>query len=255
MQLHLPVELAQGYKSPAQRARVVTEAWAAANLFCPNCDSPRLQTSPANTPAVDFVCKRCEAAFQLKGQSKPFGQRILDAAHAAMLRAIHENRTPNLWALHYDPFAWRVQNLLLIPAYAFSASAIEKRKPLSHSARRAGWVGCNIVLSLIPEDARIRVVAGGVPSSPGRVRREYRRLAPLAKLDAEARGWTLDVLNAVRSLGKEYFTLSEVYAFDTHLSRLHPANRHVRPKIRQQLQILRDMGIVDFLGGGDYRLR
>ena len=31
-------------------------------------------------------------------------------------------------------------------------------------------------------------------------------------------------------------------------------NRHVRPKIRQQLQVLRDLGLLDFLGGGSYRL-
>jgi hypothetical protein len=27
----------------------------------------------------------------------------------------------------------------------------------------------------------------------------------------------------------------------------------VRPKIRQQLQVLRDMGFLEFLGGGRYR--
>ena len=44
------------------------------------------------------------------------------------------------------------------------------------------------------------------------------------------------------------------YALEDNLSRLHPANRHVRDKIRQQLQILRDLGLLEFLGGG-YRLR
>jgi type II restriction enzyme len=38
------------------------------------------------------------------------------------------------------------------------------------------------------------------------------------------------------------------------LAKLHPANRNIRPKIRQQLQVLRDMGLVEFLGGGEYRL-
>jgi len=33
------------------------------------------------------------------------------------------------------------------------------------------------------------------------------------------------------------------------------ANRHVRAKIRQQLQILRDLGSLHFLGRGRYRLR
>ncbi|MGD0489035.1 MAG: hypothetical protein ABSB94_17815 [Syntrophorhabdales bacterium] len=31
-----------------------------------------------------------------------------------------------------------------------------------------------------------------------------------------------------------------------------PPSRNIRAKIRQQLQILRDMGIITFLGGGDY---
>ena len=30
--------------------------------------------------------------------------------------------------------------------------------------------------------------------------------------------------------------------------------RHVRPKIRQQLQVLRDLGLLTFLGDGRYRL-
>jgi len=31
--------------------------------------------------------------------------------------------------------------------------------------------------------------------------------------------------------------------------------RHIRDKIRQQLQVLRDMGFVEFLGAGKYRTR
>ncbi len=32
-----------------------------------------------------------------------------------------------------------------------------ERKPLSPTARRAGWVGCNIVLQQLPEDGRLDV--------------------------------------------------------------------------------------------------
>jgi len=31
-------------------------------------------------------------------------------------------------------------------------------------------------------------------------------------------------------------------------------NHNIRPKIRQQLQILRDLGFLEFLGDGSYRL-
>jgi type II restriction enzyme len=46
-----------------------------------------------------------------------------------------------------------------------------------------------------------------------------------------------------------------VYAHAEALAKLHPANRHVRDKIRQQLQELRDLELVEFLGRGEYRLR
>ena len=32
------------------------------------------------------------------------------------------------------------------------------------------------------------------------------------------------------------------------------ANRNIQPKIRQQLQVLRDLGLLEFLGVGEYRL-
>jgi len=50
------------------------------------------------------------------------------------------------------------------------------------------------------------------------------------------------------------FTLADVYAHAGALAKLHPNNRHVQPKIRQQLQELRDMGLVEFLAGGSYHL-
>jgi type II restriction enzyme len=119
-----------------------------------------------------------------------------------MVCAIQENRTPNLYVLHYDPSRWRVQNLILIPNFAFPLSAIEKRNPLRSTARRAGWVGCNIVLDEIPPDAKIPIIIEGVALQQNQAREKYARIRPLAKLDVKQRGWTLDVLNIVRSLGK-----------------------------------------------------
>jgi hypothetical protein len=50
------------------------------------------------------------------------------------------------------------------------------------------------------------------------------------------------------------FTNEDVYAFDRELEKLHPDNRHVRDKIRQQLQVLRDAGLLLHLGSGVWRL-
>lgn len=254
MDLHLPRTGLDRYKSASQRARVGTESWAAVNLFCPCCDSPRLSPLPRNAAAVDFSCPGCGSPFQLKSQSKAFGSRIVDAAYSQMKRAILEDRTPNLYLLHYDLAAWAVRTVILIPHFAFALSVLERRPPLAPTARRAGWIGCNIVLEKIPEDARIPVVSDDRPRTPREVRGAYERLRPLARLNVEARGWTLDVLNVARSLNRKEFSLRDVYAHEERLAKLHPKNLHVRDKIRQQLQILRDMGILDFLGRGDYRL-
>jgi len=68
-------------------------------------------------------------------------------------------------------------------------------------------------------------------------------------------GWVLDVLNCVEHIGQAEFTLDDVYKFENYLSELHPENNHVKPKIRQQLQVLRDAGILEFRGRGEYRLK
>jgi type II restriction enzyme len=252
MLLELPVVLAAAYRSPSQRARIITEAWGRHNLYCARCDSPRLEPSKANTRVVDFACPNCAAAFQLKSQSRPFSNRITDAAYEPMRRAVEESAAPHFLALHYDPRLWRVVDLTLFPAFALTTSCLERRKPLSLTARRAGWVGCNILLFNIPEDARIAVVSNGRPESPASVRARFRRLRSLEGIEHESRGWVLDVLNVVRSLPEPRFRLAEVYDRAEDLRTLHPANLHIHEKIRQQLQRLRDMGFVEFLGGGMY---
>jgi len=250
----LPTVGLDRYKSASQRARVGTESWGAANFFCPACESPRLDVAPRNTVAVDYFCPACKSPFQLKSQSKPLGSRIVDAAYSEMKRAILEDRTPNLFVLHYDLETWAVRTILLVPHFAFALSAVERRRPLAPTARRAGWVGCNILLDKIPARARISVVSDGTPQTSQQVRASYNRLRPLEKLQVEKRGWTLDVLQVVQSLGKLEFTLADIYAYAEALTKLHPQNLHVRDKIRQQLQVLRDTGFLEFRGGGIYRL-
>ena len=254
MDLRLPISGLDRYKSASQRARVGTESWGEENFFCPACQSPHLKSAPQGTAAIDYMCPNCRSPFQLKSQSRAFGSRIVDAAYSEMRRAILGDQTPNLYILHYDLAAWSVRTLILIPWFAFALSAIERRKPLSATARRAGWVGCNIVLDRIPAAAQIPVIQEGRLWSRGAVRDAYRRLRPLEKLRVEGRGWTLDVLQVVESLNKEEFLLSEMYAHAGELSKLHPQNAHVNDKIRQQLQVLRDLGRVKFLGGGRYRV-
>jgi type II restriction enzyme len=73
--------------------------------------------------------------------------------------------------------------------------------------------------------------------------------------EQQARGWLIEVMKCVEAIGKRDFQIEDVYAFEDRLSRLYPGNRNVKPKIRQQLQFLRDRGYLDFVSRGYYRLR
>ena len=242
------------YKAAPQMARAVSEAWCAREVYCPACESDCLTQTKANTKAIDFTCPDCEQTFQLKSMRTLNPKKVPDAGYDAMVAAIRSDRAPNLFVLQYSS-SWLVENLLLIPRAFFTESVIEKRKPLGPKARRAGWVGCNILLSEIPIDGKIEMVSAGCPLSERLVRDEFSRVRKLADLPPQLRGWTVDVLNAIRRLGTVNFSLKQLYAFDQELQALHPKNQNVRPKIRQQLQVLRDLGLIEFSGPGNYTLR
>ena len=253
MILNLSTKPAEGYKSASQKARVITEAWTLANMYCPACTSSNLDKTRPGTEAVDFFCSRCDSEFQLKAMARPIGRKVVDAAYDAMIRAILQDRLPHFLFLSYNNIRLMVNDLLLIPNFCLSMSAIERRNPLRATARRAGWVGCNIVLDLVPPEGRIKIINSGNIIHRESVRKDFSNIEPLADFSFKKRGWTLDVLTVLRSLSKREFTINEAYSFEKVLSQRHPENRHIKDKIRQQLQILRDLEYIEFVGRGHYR--
>ena len=157
--------------------------------------------------------------------------------------------------MNYDLQSLAVVNLFIVPKHFFVRDIIQERKPLAATARRAGWIGSNILLSQIPESGKIHIVKGGVIQPKDAVLSEWQRTLFLRDQSLENRGWLLDVMKCVEALGKRDFTLDEVYAFEERLAKLYPGNQNVRPKIRQQLQFLRDRGFIEFVSRGNYRLR
>jgi phosphatidylserine/phosphatidylglycerophosphate/cardiolipin synthase-like enzyme len=65
--------------------------------------------------------------------------------------------------------------------------------------------------------------------------------------------WKKDVFVCLTKIHSDIFSLEDAYAWETRLSRRHPGNRNVRAKIRQQLQYLRDIGLVEFVRPGKYK--
>lgn len=254
MNLTMPYSLADAYKSPSQQARVVTEAWASREMYCPDCLAPALEPTAVNCRATDYICPACSSPFQLKSSKSGIGIRVPDGSYQSMIAAIREDRTPNLLLLSYQHTTWNVLDLLIIPHFAFSENAIIPRKPLALTARRAGWIGCNIDLSQITPEARISMIANGKVVPSASVGQRFAKLKPLSLLRGSERGWTLALLNAIQTAGWTEFTTHEAYSFEIQLQTIFPSNRHVRQKIRQQLQVLRDLGLLTHVNRGCWKV-
>lgn len=253
MNLKFNINLANSYKSFSQIARVLTENWVKENSYCPNCGRDNINDYPNNQPVADFFCEVCGEDFELKSKDGRLGKKINDGAYAAMIARITSVANPNFFFLTYSRRDWRVNDFLIIPKHFFQPDIIEKRKPLSPNARRAGWTGCNIDLRKIPELGRIFLVENSIVADKKSILETWNKTISLREKSIEAKGWTLDVLKCVDRIEPDDFTLNEVYKFEIELQAKHPENNFVKDKIRQQLQVLRDMNIIEFVSGGRYR--
>lgn len=244
MDLRLPTHFAEGYKSPSQIVRRVSEPWVADNLYCCVCTSDRLNPEATNARVSDFLCPECVERYQLKSHKGRLGRSILGSDYRTLMNEVLGNRSPNFFLLSYKLPDWLVRNLLVIPRFAISPRVVIERKPLTETARRKRWTGYILNVALVPDSAKIPLIIDGSEVPRAQVREHFARIARIQTLPPEQRGWTLDVLRCVESLPRATFTLDEIYAFEPDLKALYPENHHVRDKIRQQLQILRDRGLL-----------
>ena len=150
------------YTSGSQRARIVTERWVSQWMFCPNCGNPQLCQLPNNAPVADFFCPSCSDQYEVKSQKKAFGAKVADGAYYTKCERLNSATNPNLLLLNYDLAAASVKDVCVVPKHFFVPDIIERRKPLAATARRAGWVGSNILLGLVPDAGRNLHCAGWV---------------------------------------------------------------------------------------------
>ena len=148
-------ETQSSYSSGSQSARVWTEAWVSAWAYCPHCGNAKISSFPNNSPLADFFCTSCSEEFELKSQKGKFGTRVVDGAFKTKCERLAASNNPNLLLMNYDLKSLAVVNLFIVPKHFFIREIIEERKPLAATARRAGWIGSNILLNRVPESGKI----------------------------------------------------------------------------------------------------
>ncbi len=245
-------KIAATYKSHSQKVRVMSEQWVSENIFCPCCGNLHISHQRNNNPVGDFICDECGEEFELKSKEEQFGQKIVDGAYNTMIERITSRNNPHLFMLSYSK-ELMVNDFMLIPKFFFVPSIIEKRKPLAETARRPGWVGCNILISDVPRQGKIEVIGNRIARNPKDIVEQYRLTVGLRKDNIEARGWLYDILNCVNKIKGEVFKLSDMYKFVPILKERHMSNNNIEAKIRQQLQFLHNKGFIEFLSRGVYK--
>lgn len=254
MRLVFNKQIAQPYHSVSQKIRVMAEDWVNREIFCPSRGHD-IKHYENNRPVADFFCLDCKEEFELKSKKDSIGNRIVDGAYRTMIERLQSNNNPNFFLLNYNLRNLEAINFFVIPKYFFVTQIIEKRKALSLSARRVGWVGCNILLQNIPQSGRIYYIKNRKVESKSKILNGWKKTLFLRKeREVTARGWILDIMNCIDQLPKRDFNIDNIYSFEKDLGKKHPNNKHIKDKIRQQLQFLREKGYLEFIGQGRYRL-
>lgn len=146
-----------------------------------------------------------------------------------------------------------MNDFFIIPKHFFTPEIIIKRPPLAATAKQAGWVGCNIDISKVTRVGKVFLVKNSQAIHQNFVKETFNKTLFLQTKTKGEKAWILDIMNCVDLIQKETFTLDDVYKFEKELQSKYPTNNFIKDKIRQQLQVLRDKGIIEFLGRGVYK--
>jgi type II restriction enzyme len=121
-------------------------------LPCPVCHATALKKYTANQKSKDVFCEGCTAELQIKGTKQGVkGNKLtlLGAEYRTTCASVRENMVHYLivrYAVHNDDYI--VHDIYFIDRADINEGCIYPRKPLSSTARRAGWQGCTLVFSV-----------------------------------------------------------------------------------------------------------
>lgn len=252
--LLLNTQLVNNYKNNSQKIRIMSEVWTEKNIFCPNCWS-HIINSKNNEKVFDFLCENCLENYEQKASKHKFKNKVISSEYYSLINRLQAIDKPNFFFLHYLDGIFSVNDFFVVPKYFFVSEIIEKRKPLSANAKRAGWTGSNILFSKIPNSGKIYYIENWKEISKKEILEKWQKTAFLKDIKKDnLKGWILDIMNCIETLNKNEFSLQEIYKFENDLKIIHPENNNIKAKIRQQLQFLRDKGYLKFLEKGKYRV-
>jgi type II restriction enzyme len=120
-------------------------------MSCPICNNKALVKYQTNQKSKDVKCEKCSCQIQIKAtkhKKQSTSLKLLGAEYKTTCLSIKENNV-NYLVVMYSVVGdkYIINDIYFINHTHINESCIIPRKPLSHTAKRAGWQGCMLVFN------------------------------------------------------------------------------------------------------------
>jgi len=123
------------------------------NIKCIKCNFINYEKCKINEKSKDIICNNCCQNYQIKAKcvtqnqiNNILSKKIFKTVGGEYTTTIHNiNQNIDYIIILYEKKSYNIKNILYIQSESINTECIIPRNPLSATARRAGWQGCNII--------------------------------------------------------------------------------------------------------------
>lgn len=144
----------QSEKKWTSNSKIVGEAVedCVITMLCPICNNKELIKYNMNEKSKDVMCKGCNCQIQIKAKKQikkeETSLKLLGAEYKTTCSSIKENNVHYLVILYsVTNDIYTINDIYFINSEDINETCIIPRKPLSPTAKRAGWQGCTLIFN------------------------------------------------------------------------------------------------------------
>ena len=145
------------WKSESRIVGEACEYYIKNNMKCVRCNENNFEKCKTNEQSKDLICISCNQKFHITGKSATPKHvnniknknvfNTIGGEYSTTLKNVDEQI--DYLIILYEKQSYKILNVLYIKNENINSNCIIPRKPLSTTAKRAGWQGCNILFNNI----------------------------------------------------------------------------------------------------------
>lgn len=145
------------WKSESRIIGEACEDYVKNKMKCIRCNNNNFEKYKKNEKSKDLICVSCNQKYQIKAKSATHKKvdnikskkkfKTIGGDYSTTLNNINDKI--DYLIILYEKQSYTILNILYITNENINSNCIIPRKPLSSTAKRAGWQGCNILFDNI----------------------------------------------------------------------------------------------------------